>query len=668
MSIDSISNPVTLFTLIISIILFVPFISKKLRIPSIFGLILAGIIIGPNATGLLTNNQGISVFAAVGLLYLMFLAGLEINFNSFRQNRNKSLFFGAATFFIPMLIGFFILHYLLRFTFLPALLVSSMFSTHTLISYPIVSRLSLTRRETVVITIGGTIITDTAVLLLLTIITKSYEGKLNGIFWLELIALLIVFVFVVLWGLPRVARWYFNTFQSDSTQEYVFVLVALFCSATLAKLAGIEPIVGAFLSGLALNRVIPHHSPLMNRIEFIGKSIFIPFFLISVGMLINLKILFTGFETIFIALVLISVALVGKYLAAFFTQLVFRYSRADRNLIFGLSSSHAAATIAVILVGFQIGIIDEKVLNGTILLILVTCMISAFVTENAGRLLAIEEADPANEFANGPERILVPVSNPDTVQNLIDVAILTCEADSDAVIYPLSIVNDDKDAQLMIMNYRKLMAHLSSHAIASDIHLTPATRIDINVPTGISRAVKELMATKIVLGWGGHSSTANYFFGNIIDNILEHVQQMVMVVKLDRRIGQLRNIAVLVPANADREIGFTGWINTVINMSKRTGGKIIFLTNSHTISILKNRLKDYKFFNDDNYLRYEYYPNLTAIPLELTENDMLVAVAARPSTISFSRRQLIIPKLMSHLTKEQNFIIIYPEQIEMPAI
>jgi nucleotide-binding universal stress UspA family protein len=295
-------------------------------------------------------------------------------------------------------------------------------------------------------------------------------------------------------------------------------------------------------------------------------------------------------------------------------------------------------------------------------------MVSAFVTENAGRILAIEEADPTNEFASGPERILVPISNPETIQNLIDVAIITCTADADTVIYPLSIVNDDKDAQLMIMNYRKLMAHLSSHAVSSDIHLTPVTRIDINVPTGISRAVKELLVTKIVLGWGGHSSTANYFFGNIIDNILEHIQQMVMVVKLDRRIDQLRNIAVLVPANADREIGFAGWVNTLINMSKKTGGKIIFLTNSHTISILKNRLKEYKFFNGDSYLGYEYYPNLSAIPLELTENDILVAVAARPSTISFSRRQLIIPKLMSHLAKEQNFIIIYPEQIEMPAI
>ncbi len=668
MLITPISNPVAIFTVIISIILFVPFIAKRLNIPSIFGLIVAGLIIGPNGTGLLENNQGVSIFATVGLLYIMFLAGLEINFNSFLQNRNKSIFFGAATFFVPLLIGFVILRYLMQFTFLPALLVSSMFSTHTLISYPIVSRLNITRRESVIITIGGTIITDTAVLVLFSIITAAYEGRLNGMFWFQLIFLLIVFVFAVLWGLPKIARWYFNTFQSDSIQQYVFILVALFLSAMLAKFAGIEPIVGAFLSGLALNRVIPHHSPLMNRTVFIGNSIFIPFFLISVGMLVNLKILFSGFETVFLAVVLIIVAITGKYLAAFFTQLIFKYSRADRNLIFGLSSSHAAATIAIILIGFQTGILDEKILNGTILLILVTCMVSSFMTEYAGRTIAIEEADLSNEIASGPERILVPVSNPDTIQKLIDLAILTRSVNSETVIYPISIVNDDEDAQLAVMNNKKIMEQLSAHAIASDIMLSPITRVDINIPTGISRVVKELFVTKIILGWSGRSSTANYFFGNIIDNLLEHTQQMVMVVKVDKPITHLRHILVLVPANADREIGFAGWINSLISMSKSTDGKIIFLTNAATIVILKNRLKEYKFFNSGNYIPYEYYPNVSAIPVEFSDSDMIIAIAARPSTVSFSRRQMVIPKLMSHFAQERNFIIIYPEQVEVPMI
>ena len=667
-SITPISNPVAIFTLIISIILFVPYISKKIRIPSIFGLILAGLIIGPNGTGLLSSNEGVSVFAAVGLLYIMFLAGLEINLSSFVENRNKSIFFGAATFLMPLALGFILLHYWQGFSFLPALLVASMFSTHTLLSYPIVSRLNITRRESVIVTIGGTIITDTAVLILLTIITTAYEGKLTGMFWIQLIVSLIIFVFAVLWGLPKVARWYFKTFQVDSIQQYVFVLVALFASAMLGKLAGIEPIVGAFLSGLALNRVIPHHSPLMNRTVFIGNSIFIPFFLISVGMLVDLKILFSGTETIFLSVILIGIAITGKYIAAFFTQKLFKYSRTDRNLIFGLSSSHAAATIAVILVGFQIGILDKQVLNGTILLILITCMISSFVTEDAGRTIAIEESDITSEQASGPERVLVPVANPETFQNLVDVAMLTRQRGTEMIIYPLSVVNDDEDASVTIKKHKELMERLTEQAAATETKVTPVTRVDINIPTGISRTAKELFVTKVVMGWSGRSATANYFFGNIIDNLLESTQQMVMVVKINQPIARLRNILVLLPDNADREIGFTSCISTLTGLSKNTGGKVKFLISAKMVDILKARLKEYKFFNGDHYVPYEYYPNISTIPFPISQSDLVVMIAARPSTLSFSRRQLIIPKLMASLANEMNFIIIYPEQVEVSEI
>jgi Kef-type K+ transport system membrane component KefB len=667
-AVTPITNPVAIFTLIISLILFVPFVAKKFGIPSIFGLVLAGLIIGPNGTGLLLNTEGVSIFAAVGLLYIMFLAGLEINLSSFIQNKYKSIFFGAATFFMPLLIGFFILHYLLSFSFLPALLTSSMFSTHTLLSYPIVSRLNITRRESVVVTIGGTIITDTAVLILLTVITAAFEGKLTGFFWIQLISFLAFFVFAVLWGLPKIAKWYFKTFQSDNVQQYVFVLVAMFLSAMLGKVAGIEPIVGAFLSGLALNRVIPHHSPLMNRTVFIGNSIFIPCFLISVGMLVDLKILFSGFGTIFLAFVLISIAIAGKYIAAYLTQIVFKYSKADRHLIFGLSSSHAAATIAVILVGFQMGILDKQVLNGTILLILVTSMVSSFMTEHAGRIIAVEEADPAFEMDEGPERVLVPVSNTTTIQRLIDLAILTRSAEDKTIIYPLTIVNDDDDAREAVMNNKRIMEELSSQAMATDTSLTPVTRVDINIPTGISRSVKELFIHKIVMGWSGRSSTAEYFFGSIIENLLDNTQQMVMVAKVENPIVRLRNIIVLVPLNADREIGFQGWINSLTAMARNTGGKIKFLTTNHMIDVLKNRLKKHKFFNGENYIPYDYYPNIAAIPVEIKENDLLIAVAARPSTLSFNRRQLIIPKIISRFAQERNFIIIYPEQVEVPKL
>ncbi|MDP4209538.1 MAG: cation:proton antiporter [Bacteroidota bacterium] len=667
LDITPIKNPVAIFTLIISIILFVPYLSRKINIPSIFGLILAGVIIGPNGSGFLDNNQGVSIFGTVGLLYIMFLAGLEINMSSFVRNRNKSLFFGAATFFIPLITGFFILKYLLNFAFLPALLVSSMFSTHTLLSYPIVSRLNITRRESVVVTIGGTIITDTAVLLLLTVITTAYEGKLNGMFWLQLIVLLAVFVFVVLWGLPKIARWYFDNFQSDGTQQYVFVLVAMFLSAMLGKWAGIEPIVGAFLSGLALNRVIPSHSPLMNRTVFIGNSLFIPFFLISVGMLVNLKVLFSGPDTLIIAFVLISVAIAGKFLAASLTQWMYKYSRTDRNLIFGLSSSHAAATIAVIMVGYQIGLLDDKVLNGTILLILATCLVSSFMTEYAGRTIALYEADPVHDLTSGSERILVPVAKPESFKKLVDLALFTRLPKSDSVIYSLSIINDDNEASQTARDNRNTMEKLSAHAAAADVVVTPLTRVDINIPSGISRAAKELLATRIVIGWSGRSSTVNYFFGNIIDNLLESTRLMIMVVKINEPIVRLKHIYVMVPVNACKEVGFYGWVNALMSLSKNSGGIIKFLAPNIIMDELKTRMQAYKSFNDNNYIPYGFYPNISLLPIEIEAEDLLVAISARPSMFSFSRRQIVLPRLMTQLGTKR-FMIIYPEQVDLPEI
>lgn len=636
--------------------------------PAIFGLILSGLIIGPNGTGLIPNNEGVSVFSSVGLLYIMFLAGLEINISSFFKTKNRSIIFGLATFLVPLLIGFPILYYILNFSFLSSLLIASMFSTHTLLSYPIVSKLNVTNRESVIVTIGGTIFTDTAVLVLLSVITTAHNGDLSGTFWIQLAILLAIFVFLVLWGLPKLARWYFNTFQSDNISQYVFVLSALFVSAMLAKWAGIEPIVGAFLSGLALNRVIPHHSPLMNRTVFIGNSLFIPFFLVSVGMLVDLKVLFSGFDTLIISAILIAIAIAGKFFAALITQAIFKYSRTDRNLIFGLSSSHAAATLAVILVGFELNILDETVLNATILLILATSMVSAYITDHAARILAIEEADPSSELSNAPDRIVLPVANPGTFGILMDIALLSKQSDADSVIYPLSIVNDDSDAQLTILNNKKTMQRLSQQAAATDTTVSPITRVDINIPAGISRTVKELFANRIIMGWSGRSSTATLFFGNIIDNLLEITQQMVMVVRFKEQKVVFTNILVLVPANADKEVGFYGWINAVIMLSKNTGGKLIFLSNTETLQILQKRLKEFKMFDATNFLPFDFYPNVNALPIELTQEDMLIVIGSRPSTISFNRRQIIIPKLISRLPEELNSIVIYPEQVEKPNI
>ncbi|GAA6768050.1 hypothetical protein AAFH68_40020 [Flavobacterium sp. CGRL1] len=379
------NNPVLIFSLILFIILLSPILLKKINIPGIIGLIISGVIIGPHGLNILAKNSAVDLFSTIGLLYIMFIAGLELDMNEFKANRNKSLLFGFFTFILPLSIGFPVCFYLLKYDFNASFLTASMFATHTLVAYPIVSKLGIAKNQAVAITVGGTILTDTAVLIILAVIMGSAQGSLNQAFWIKLGVSLAIFSAIMFLVIPRIAKWFFKKLESEKHAHYIFVLSVVFFAAFLAEVAGVEPIIGAFVAGLALNPLIPHSSALMNRIEFIGNALFIPFFLISVGMLVDISVILSGPTALIVAGTLSVVAIFGKWIAAFFTQVVFKYTKTERQLIFGLSSAHAAATLAVILVGFKAKILDENILNGTIILILITCIVASFATEKAAK-------------------------------------------------------------------------------------------------------------------------------------------------------------------------------------------------------------------------------------------------------------------------------------------
>lgn len=659
-NITPIENPIIIFAIIILIILITPYYSRKIKVPAIFGLIISGLIIGPHGTGLIANNIGVKILSSVGLLYLMFIAGLEINMVSFQQSRHKSIAFGIITFLIPLTLGYFFLKSLFGFPFHSALLLASMFSTHTLLSYPVASRLNITKRESVVISIGGTIITDTAVLLLLTVIVASYQGKLDWFFWTKLLFLLGAFVFIVLWGVPRLSRWFFKQVQAEDSAQYLFVLSVLLASSLLATVAGIEPIVGAFLSGLALNKVIPHHSALMNRVSFIGNTLFIPFFLIGVGMLIDLKVLFSGWDTLIFAFVIIIIALFSKYMAATLTQYIYDFSKNERNLIFGLSSSHAAATIAVVLVGYNLGILNDTVLNATILLILVTCSVSSFITENAGRKIALTEPLPDIQ-RNGLDNTLVTVTNPDSVLSMIDFAIMA-RKDNSSIIYTLTIVQDDEHVERTLQFNKNLVNSITGNLADTDVDIRPITRIDINMPTAISRTMKELQIKKLFIGWSGKSNTANYFFGNIVDNLLENCRQMMIVSKFSKPLDETRNIYLFLPVHAEKEQGFIHMMDMIKSLSMSFAAKVSVFVNSQSQRLIKKVLQYDKFYNELRYTTFEYYPNISSIASGIQDNDLIISVSSRSYMISYNRRLELLPKILSRHFAGQNYAIIYPEQ------
>lgn len=655
------TDPVLVFTLVLFIILFSPILLKRLRIPSLLGLILAGILVGPNGFNILMLDSSIVLFGTVGLLYIMFLAGLELDMNEFKKSRNRSVIFGLLTFAIPMLVGFPVCYLLLDFDVAASVLISSMFATHTMVAYPIVSRFGLTKNEAVTISVGGTIVADTLVLLILAVITGTAEGTLNTQFWIKLIISLIVFIAIVFVGFPIIGRWFFKKIEGEKTSQYIFVMAMVFLAGFLAELAGVEPIIGAFMAGLALNRLIPHTSTLMNRIEFVGSALFIPFFLLSVGMMVDMTVIFSGQRALVVAGVLIAVAISTKWIAAWIAQWVFKYNGVQRNLIFGLTGSRVAATLAVILIGYNLEIVNENVLNGTILLILITCLIASFVTESAARKLVVLESNKKPELPETHERILVPLANPATVEERIDYALYISDKDSTDPIYPLAVVRDDEEAQQKLLESGKMLEKALKHASAAETPVELLTRVDLNVSNGITRAVKEHLITHIIMGWIERSAT-DRFFGSILDNLLNNCGQMVSVVRFRQPLNTLRRMVLVVPRNAQLEPGFHRWIKKIKNLSRESGVDVIVYCHGDLIRMLQNLLVDKKPSVSAVFKNLDDLQDILVVSKDLREDDMLVVVCARRGTISYQSEMDAIPHKVNKHFPDNNLIIIFPEQ------
>lgn len=658
-----ITDHVLVFLMVFVIIFIGPRVLRRIRIPGIIGFILAGMALGPKGFDIISSNTGIEMFAKFGLLYIMFLVGLEIDLVDFKKNQSKSVVFGVLTFFIPLVLGFFVTYYILKLNILASLLLSSMFSTHTLVSYPIASRLGITKNRVMNLIFGGTVITDTAVLILLAVIVKLHEGNMDMFFWLFLISSLALFLFVTLWLLPISSRWFFKHLEGDGSAQYLYLLTALFASAFLAELSGIEPMIGAFMAGLALNSLIPKNSVLMNRTVFIGNTIFIPFFLIGVGMVVDLRVLFNGYNSLIIAGVLVVTAELTKYIAAYITQKIYGYTVAERNVIFGLSSSHAAATIALIMVGYNIGLLNIDMLNGTIIVILISCLISSFVTENAGRRVAVADAKKKPEEISSRQKILVPVSNLDTMEQLISFALLIRNEKSKEPIHPLNVITeniDSEESRHEILKRSNLIEQVANQTVTDDNAFRMVTRLDLNVANGINRAIKELMITDVVLGWNGQVTTAQSFFGGILDNILLKNNQMIYVVKLLNPLGFFNRLAVFVPENAQFEPGFKKWVYKINDIAKEISARILFFSNKETQAVLKADFDNRSGLA--TFVEFSDYENIVNIKDHLNSTDLMIWINARDSTVSYMTYMASLPKQLSKGFKKSSFLIIYPEQ------
>jgi Kef-type K+ transport system membrane component KefB/mannitol/fructose-specific phosphotransferase system IIA component (Ntr-type) len=569
-----VTDPVLIVAISALIFLVAPLLMQAVRLPGMIGLILAGALIGPNALNLLDRSSTIILLGTVGLLYLMFLAGIDIDLHQFRRYRHRSIVFGALTFVLPQGIGTAVM-LAVGYDLLTAVLIASMFASHTLVAYPIALRFGIGRSQAVTTAVGGTIITDTAALLVLSVIASSTRGEVDAAFWMRLPATLAIYFVVVWYGLPRLARWFFRSERTGAIAEYVFVFAALFAGAYLAELAGIEGIVGAFLVGLALNRLIPEQSVLANRIRFVGEAIFIPFFLLSIGMLVDVRVLFGSAHAWEVMIAMTATVSVTKWLAARAAGRLYGYSPAEWWTIFGLSVPQAAATLAATLIGIRIGLFDEAVLNGSVLMILVTCVLGPWVVERYGRQLALEtELQPAGSGVV-PQRMLVPMANPATADALLELALAVREGESREPLYALSVVPDGGDASLeTIARAERMLSHAVQHAAAVDVQVRTIIRIDPNYATGIARGALETRTSVIIIGWDARRSTRQLIFGTVLDQLLEQTRQHVIVAKLGHPLNTTSRVVLLLARGSELIPGYSDALRTVKLVASRLGAAL----------------------------------------------------------------------------------------------
>ena len=664
-----VTDPTWIFFLVLIIILFAPMILGRLRIPHIIGMILAGVVVGKYGFNILERDSSFELFGKVGLYYIMFLAGLEMDMDDFKKNRTKGLIFGMFTFLIPMGLGIWSSMSMLDYGFLTSVLLASMYASHTLIAYPIISRYGLSRQRTVSITIGGTAVTVVLALMVLAVIGGMYKGEdVGGLFWVLLVAKVVLLFGLIIFLTPRISRWFFRTYE-DAVMQFIFVLAMVFLGGGLMELVGMEGILGAFLAGLVLNRFVPHVSPLMNRLEFVGNALFIPYFLIGVGMIIDVRCLFTEGEALKVAVVMTVVATFSKWLAAWITQKIYGMKKVEGSLIFGLSNAQAAATLAAVLIGHGIimengeRLLNDDVLNGTVVMILFTCIISSVVTERAARKMVTQENLMEGSEGKEQERILIPVANPETIEGLVGMALMMRHPKQKESLVALSVINDNNTSETKELIGKRNLERTAMIAAAADASVKTVLRYDLNIAQGIIHTQKEYAVTDIVIGLHRKTNLMDSFFGTMTENLLKGTNRQIMIAKLLMPVNTLRRIVVAVPDKAEYEKGFLKWMTQLCRMGKQLGCRVHFFATEDTLKHLRALTEKQEANTFTEFSLLEEWDDLLLLTGQVNYDHLFVVVSSRKGSISYQTSFERLPSQISKYFANNSLLIVYPDQL-----
>lgn len=666
------SNPVLIFSLVLFIILFVPLLLNKVKVPYVIGLILAGVAVGEHGANLLRRDSSIVLFGTVGLIYIMFLAALEIDMKEFRKNSSKSLVFGIFTFAMPMLVAAPAARFMLGFSWISSILFASMLASHTLISYPVAARFNVHKTKAAIIAVGGTIITDILSLLVLAVIAKMSQGEINRAFWLQLILSVIIFALIVWFIFPIIARWFFKHFD-DSIAQYTFVLAMVFLGCFLAELAGIEPIVGAFLSGLALNRLIPHHSPLMNRIDFVGNALFIPFFLIGVGMLVDIQVLFKSTESVKVAGIMTAAALVSKWIAALLTQKTFKMNGDERTLDFGLSTARAAATLATVLVGYNIIIgqnelgepirlLNEDVLNGCLIMILITCTIASIETNRAAVKLARKLNEGVSQAAARATRnILIAASKEDTIDPMIGLALLMQPRKHEQNIFVFSVISaDTADREFEERRFRKYQDRMVATAAATEVIVSPLIRYDVSYSSGILHTLEEKRIHEVIIGQQKGQQLPGSVTGLKSQKLLARCPQIGYLIHGIQPLNTIGKITVVCSDKIELDASFPVLIERITTIGKQLNCDVHYYNTESSLASIKA-------YNQANkgpgaqFTVFDDWDDFLILSRDIRTEDLFVVLCARPGNISYHAALAEVPRHLAKYFDEYNYLLMYPD-------
>lgn len=664
-----ITDPTLTFFVVLLIILLAPIIMGKLRIPHIIGMVLAGVVVGKYGLNILVRDNSFELFGRVGLYYIMFLAALEMDMESIRKNRNRLLIFALLTFTVPLLLTYFMGIHLLNYGITASLLLGCIMASNTLVAYPIVSRYGLQRKPSVTLSVGSSIISLIFSLIMLAAIVASNKGEGSIGFWLFFVSKFVIYCAAAIFLLPRLTRWFLRRY-SDAVMQFIFVLASLFLCAALSAAIGLEGIFGAFLSGLILNRYIPSVSPLKNRLEFIGNAVFIPYFLIGVGMLINVRLLFTGGGILWAVICITLFGTLGKAIAAYAACFGFRMPISSGHMMFGMTSAHAAGAIAMVMVGMNLlgedgaPLVSAQMLNAVIVMILFTCIISSVITEQSAQRIILRDKElpvEAHRKAND-QRILVPVKYPEYAERLMNMAILMLNRKQTRGLVALNVVYDGEHMHRNMEQGNRLLEQMTQYCAGSDIQIQTQTRIAANIANGIKHAFKEFQATEILIGMHTHKEVSTKFWGEFHQSLFNGLNQQITMARLAQPLNTIRRIQVAVPSRAEFEPGFYRWLERLSRIAGNLECRIQFHGRTETLSLVNEYIKNRHPQVRADYSNMDHWNELPKLANDVADDHLFVIVTARKGTVSYKNALEYLPDEVQRYFNGKNLVIIFPDQ------